>query len=771
MKNARALLSYDQVEPLFLREMRSERARAKFKALSFLSEEEEKKERSDMLDAEALLNRIDLPLEVSFDLTGYAERAYKGGELTPEELYRCKNESDNREKICKAFSSEDLPHNGLLLLARGLPELLPLGKAIDRAVGADLKVKDKASGKLYAIRMSLRGIDGEMKAALEKERLAKAEYLSSPLPSMRNGKMVLAVKNAYKSKVSGAILASSASGETIFVEPMALLALEDKRERLLHDEKEEVERILRELSGLVAFFSTPLLDVNEGIARLDFAFGKVRYMNRVKGSIPEVKKGKELRLKKARHPLLFEKAVPNDFSLSAAQPILVISGPNAGGKTVALKTVGLLSYMARLGLPIPAEEGSIVPMYREIAADIGDQQSLEESLSTFSGHLSGLRDAIKDVGPDSLLLLDELGTGTAPKEGEAIAYGVISYLEKRGAEAVVSSHFEGIKALAVSGGEVRNASMAYDEATSSPTYRLRMDVPGESYGLSLAKRYLPPEVVEDAASYLRGEVEDSLEGALRKLTEATSRVEEKEKELALQNEEFRKKEAAFAAERARLQRSSEDVANREKALKKDLLASYEKKIEAIIKALNPNSKLHEAIKAKKDIEALFDDFKAEEPSASPIKSEPLQVGDYCLVESLGLEGRVERAGKRLEIRTSSGALFKVDPSLCSRGRAPKERKEPMNGRLLDDVSSLKSLPLEINLIGMRAAEAESALDNYVDKAILKGFGRVRIIHGFGSGVLRHVVEEYARAHPERVKRFEGAGEKEGMGGATIYYLK
>ena len=212
MKDARALLSYDEVEPLFLREMRSERAKAKFKALSFLSEEEEKKERSDMLDAEALLNRIDLPLEVSFDLAGYVERACKGGELTPEELYRCKNESDNREKIYKAFSSDDLPHNGLLLLARGLPELLPLGKAIDKAIGADLKVKDKASGKLYAIRMSLRGIDGEMKAALEKERLAKAEYLSSPLPSMRNGKMVLAVKNAYKSKVSGAILASSASG-------------------------------------------------------------------------------------------------------------------------------------------------------------------------------------------------------------------------------------------------------------------------------------------------------------------------------------------------------------------------------------------------------------------------------------------------------------------------------------------------------------------------------------------------------------------------------
>ncbi len=771
MKSARELLSYSEVEPLFLREMRSERARDLFKALSFLGPEEMSKAREDMLAAEALLNRVDLPIEVSFDLRSYVERSLKGGELSPEELYRCKNESDNREKIARAFEGKDLPENGLLSLARGLPELLPLGRAIEKAVGPDLKVKDKASGKLYAVRMALRGIDGEMKAALEKERLLKAEYLSSPLPSIRNGKMVLAVKSAYRSKVSGAILASSASGETLFVEPMALLALEEKRERLRGEEKEEVARILKELSSFVASFSEPLLAVNAGVARLDFSFGKVRYMKRVKGSIPLVKEGKELRLKKARHPLLFEKAVPNDFSLSASQPILVISGPNAGGKTVALKTVGLLSYMARLGLPIPAEEGSLVPMYSNIAADIGDQQSLEESLSTFSGHLSSLSKAIKDAGPSSLLLLDELGTGTAPKEGEAIAYGVISYLGKKGAEAVVSSHFEGIKALAVSGGSVRNASMAYEEATSSPTYRLRMDIPGESYGLSLARRYLPREVVEEASSYLQGEVEDSLEGALRKLSEATSRVEEKERELAAKDEEFRKKEAAFAAEKARLRRLEEDVATREKALKKDLLSSYEKKIEAIIKGLGSHSKLHEAIRAKKEMEALFEEKGADESLEPAPRSEPLRPSDYCLVDSLGLEGRVERVGKAIEIRTSSGALFKVDPSLCKKGAAPKGGREEVNGRFFDEVTSLKSLPLELNLIGMRASEAESALESYVDKAVLKGFGRVRIIHGFGGGTLRRLVEDYARAHPDLVKRFEGAGEKEGMGGATIYYLK
>ena len=685
MKNARELLSYDEVEPLFLREMRSEKAKSAFKSLSFLSLEEARRERSEMTMAADIMRHIDLPLEVSFDLSSYVERANKGGSLTSEELYRVKVECDNRDKIVKAFLGEELPRNAILELGRNLPELSYLSKAIDRAIGADLKIKDRASGKLYAVRMSLRGIDGEMKQALEKELRTKAEFLSSPLPSLRNGKMVLAVKNAYKSKVGGAIIASSSSGETVFVEPYSLLALEEKKERLLREEKEECDRILLELSGTVSSFAEPLTKANSDIGRLDFLFAKVRYMNRVKGSIPEVGEGKELRLIKARHPLLFEKAVPNDFELSAERPILVISGPNAGGKTVALKTVGLLSYMARLGLPIPAEEGSLVPLYSSIGADIGDQQSLEESLSTFSGHLSGLRDAIKDVGPSTLLLLDELGTGTAPKEGEAIAYGVIVYLEKKGAEAVVSSHFEGIKALAVSGGKVRNASMAYDEKDSRPTYRLRMDIPGESYGLSLAKRFLPAE--------------------------------------------------------------------------------------AIIHALSGSSKLHEAIKAKKDLDFLFEE--KEEPSAalSERKKEPLKVGDYAKVPSMGLEGRVESLGRNVAIRTSSGALFKVASSLAEKAVAPVSKKEPMSGRLLDEDSFRESVPLELNLIGMRAAEAESALDLYVDKVTLKGFSRVRIIHGFGGGTLRRVVLDYAKAHPDRVKRVEAAGESEGMGGATIFYLK
>ena len=771
MKNARELLSYDEVEPLFLREMRSEKAKSAFKSLSFLSLEEARRERSEMGMAADIMRHIDLPLEVSFDLSSYVERANKGGSLTSEELYRVKVECDNRDKIVKAFLGEELPHNAILELGRNLPELSYLSKAIDRAIGADIKIKDRASGKLYAVRMSLRGIDGEMKQALEKELRTKAEFLSSPLPSLRNGKMVLAVKNAYKSKVGGAILASSSSGETVFVEPYSLLALEEKKERLLREEKEECDRILLELSGTVASFAEPLTKANSDIGRLDFLFAKVRYMNRVKGSIPEVGEGKELRLIKARHPLLFEKAVPNDFELSAERPILVISGPNAGGKTVALKTVGLLSYMARLGLPIPAEEGSSVPLYSSIGADIGDQQSLEESLSTFSGHLSGLRDAIRDVGPSTLLLLDELGTGTAPKEGEAIAYGVIVYLEKKGAEAVVSSHFEGIKALAVSGGKVRNASMAYDEKDSRPTYRLRMDIPGESYGLSLAKRFLPAEAIEAAESYLHGEVEDSLEGALRRLSEASERVEGKEKSLALEEDAVRRKEAEVAALRASLRREKDSLEEREKALRKELRESYEKKAEAIIHALSGNSKLHEAIRAKKDLDFLFEEKEEPATALSERKKEPLKVGDYAKVPSMGLEGRVESLGRNVAIRTSSGALFKVASSLAEKAVAPVSKKEPMSGRLLDEDSFRESVPLELNLIGMRAAEAESALDLYVDKATLKGFSRVRIIHGFGGGTLRRVVLDYAKAHPDRVKRVEAAGESEGMGGATIFYLK
>ncbi len=767
MQSVRELLAYGDVESSFLREMRSERAKESFSSLSFLSGTELEEERTVMLEAAEAARIIDLPIEVSFDLRGELERLEKGGRLSVDELYRFLVEANGRERVVASFSSGELPNNGVVLLARGLPELLPLRNALEKAIADDVSIKDKASPALYAIRRALRGLDGEMKEALNAELNAKAVYLSSPLPSIRDGKSVLAVKTAYRSKVPGAILATSASGETIFVEPLPLLRLEEKKRRLESEEKEEIEKILAFLSDFAASYARPLSEVNEKIARLDFLFAKIRWMNRFRGSIPEVR-GSSLLLKGAVHPLLGGKAVPNDFELSEERPILVISGPNAGGKTVALKTVGLLSYMARLGLPITAMEGSRVPLYSAIGADIGDQQSIEESLSTFSGHLLGVESALEMASSTSLLLLDELGTGTSPREGEAIAYGVISYLLEKGSQAVVSSHFEGIKALAVSGGKVRNASMAYDEERGMATYRLRMDVPGESYGLFLARRYLPEAALEKAEDYLSGQVADSLEGALASLGEATARLEKREEELAREIGEFREKEAALAVEREKARKKEVEATRLLKEGKKELLESYEAKMKKIISSLSPSGKLHEAIAAKKEIEDLFEGEKEEK---EPLDGEAPEVGDYCEVPSLSLEGRLEAAGKYLCIRAGSGALFKVAPGLARKIDPPKEGRPPLSGRFLDENSLRESLPLELNLIGMRAAEAESSLDEYVDRAILRGYGRVRIIHGFGGGTLRRVVREYAESHPDRVKRLEAAGEKEGMGGATIYYLK
>lgn len=767
MKDVRELLSYEEVEALFLSRFRSERAKETMKSLSFLSLNELETERKRVYEAADILRFSPHPFEVSFDLRAYLERVERGGNLLPEELYRVLNECRNRNRISEAFSNQELKEGELVDLGRNLPVLESLEREIAKAIATDLSIKDKASSTLYSIRTSLRGIDGEMKRALEKEASGKGEYLSSPLPTIRNGKMVLAVKSVYRSKVSGAVIASSSSGETIFVEPLALLRLDEKRTRLLNEEKEEIERILAYLSGLVASFKEPLSIVNEATALIDFELGKASYMDFSRGSMAVVSEDKELLLLKARHPLLFEKAVSNDFELSEKRPILVISGPNAGGKTVALKVVGLLSYMARLGLPIPAEEGSKIPFYQEIAADIGDQQSLEESLSTFSGHLSSLRDALSKAGPKSLLLLDELGTGTAPKEGEAIAYGVISYLIENGTEAVVSSHFEGIKALAVSGGGVRNASMAYDEEKGLPTYRLRMDIPGESYGLSLAARYLPKVAVEKAGLYFEGQVEDSLEGALRRLEEATSNLERKQEEAEREISRLQDREKELSRKEASYRRRLEEVEEREKRSKEEFLSVYEEKAKELIDRAS-GGKLHEAIRAKKDIEDLFEDENREKEAGF---AEEIAIGDYVKCPSLGVEGKVESLGRKIGIRTSGGALFRLEKSTLTKVDRPRENLKPMSGTRLDESTLMGSLPLEINLIGMRAAEAEEALASYIDKATLKGFSRVRIIHGFGGGTLRKVVRDFAASHPKLVKSFEAAGETEGMGGATIFYLK
>ncbi|MBR6056347.1 MAG: hypothetical protein IKP56_04030, partial [Bacilli bacterium] len=456
---------------------------------------------SEMMD---ILDRFgNLPITVSSDLSKAIDLAKKGGVLGITELERVASDILLQEALRHYFKQVD--SSPLLLeYVSHFPDISSLEKSIHKVIAPDLTIFDNASPKLSTVRHAMRRLENEMKKKLNSILEANKEWLSDYTLTLKNGHYVLPVANSYKSKVKGIVQDVSNSGGTTFIEPEILVEMNNKMVELQNDEREEIHRLLMELTGEVLSREEEVLSSNQMIAYLDFLMAKGNYAHENDAHIATLSKKSVVDMMNARHPLLDrKKVVPNDFLLDEKTSLIVISGPNAGGKTVALKTIGLLVMMNQCGLALPCDQGAELGFFRHIYVDIGDSQSLSDNLSTFSGHMKNLSEILSNVGGKDLVLLDELGTGTSPKEGEAIAYSVISYLLEKHAITLVSSHFEGLKAYALSHPEVTNASMMFDEQTLTPTYKLKMGLPGESYGLVVAKRFgVPEEILTKASSYL-----------------------------------------------------------------------------------------------------------------------------------------------------------------------------------------------------------------------------------------------------------------------------
>lgn len=718
-----------------------------------------------------LLLRYDrLPIEVSSDLEKPLDLARKGGTLMPVDLERVANDIFTLEAVKRFLSkTEGLPL--LTAYASALPSLPYLEKTIHKVIAPDMSIYDGASPKLRGIRAAKRKLEERMKKRLGEIVSLNRDFLSDETLSMKNGHYVLPVSNAYKRKVKGIVQDVSGSGETTFIEPEVIVELNNEMMELENEERTEVLRLLKELSSSVGAHQEELSSVNKGLGFLDALEAKIHYKETTKGTIPTRVKEASIEFLEARHPLLDPKTVvPNDFHLEEKSRMVILSGPNAGGKTVALKTLGLLLLMAESGFPIPARDGATFSYFPYLYLDIGDNQSLSDNLSTFSAHMKALSEILLSVDGKSLVLLDELGTGTSPKEGEALAIAILHYLLKKHCFVMVSSHFEALKAFALSEEGVTNASMLFDKERLLPTYKMQMGLPGESYGLALAERYhLPEEVLGEAKKRL-DEAEDlSVSDAIKKLSDAT-------KENLDLKEELLKEKAALAAKESALESREKALALKETRFndalnleKKKLLSEYEEKLQEIYKsALDGEGKLHTVIKAKKSLHDLEDDGPSPETFFGP-----LQEGDYVRIPSLFVEGKLtELKGEKATVTTPEGLVIHSKRSLLERIQKPERKKAEtkVTGLSLDNVASRKSVPLECNLIGLHYEEAKLALEKYLDDALLRRYSRVRIIHGWGSGVLRKMVWDYAKAHPEIVSSIEGASGEEGGGGASILYL-
>ena len=718
----------------------------------------------------SLLNRFGrIPMDVSSDLSNYVILAKKGGTLNIEELERVAHDCYQGKSIRQYFKSV----TGSPLLTEyvsSLPNLDFLDEDIHRIIAPDMSIFDNASPKLKGIRMAMKRLENEMKKKLGFIVSQNKDFLSDTTLTLKNGHYVLPVANAYKNKVKGIVQDISGSGGTTFIEPEVLVSLNNKMLELKNDEHEEIHRLLTELSKEVAGSGEAILQANRMIGYLDFLQSKSLYAEEIGGHIAHFSKEPLIDLHNARHPLIDKaKVVANDFSLNENNHLIVISGPNAGGKTVALKTLGLLVTMSQSGLAIPANEGPSLSYFKHIYVDIGDSQSLSDNLSTFSGHMHNLSSILLSVGGKDLVLLDEVGTGTSPKEGEAIAYAVTEFLLKKHAFTMISSHFEGLKAYALSTNGIMNASMLFDEENLLPTYKLRMGLPGESYGLVVAKRFgIPSEILKDAETYLNGHENLSVSEAIKKLAEVTRKVEEEKEKALIQEKELSKKLLEVEKREAILAKREKNYLSDIEEKKNKMLQEYSEQMAEILKSVQREDvKLHEVISARHKLDNLIEVAEDEHYSSD------VKVGDYVNIPSVYSSGRVsEVSGNKITVITKEGLSFHTKKDKVVIVSAPKEEKIQETSALkLDSLGLAKSTPLELNLIGQHVDEARLNLDKYLDDCRIKGLKRVRIIHGWGSGALRRLVQEYASSHKSFISSYEGADGAEGGGGATILHLK
>lgn len=750
---------------------RSELARNKIRSLRMLTNKKEVEKALIYLDEmlSLIIRHGNLPITSSLDLSKYISTALKGGVLSPIELDNIANDISIAKSIYDYFKVvEKSMYPSLIELSSKLFDISTLEIEIRKVIAPNLDIKDDASSLLKKIRANIRELENEVRRSTQPLIRKYSEYLSEQTVSIRNDHFVLLVLSQYKGKVDGIIHDISDSGQTTFIEPIELVSLSNKICSFKAMEKEEISRLLRYLSELVVKSSNEINSNNKLIAELDFISAKAIYGNSINGQVAKLNDEQVIEISNARHPLIDkEKVIANDFKLDKNQRIIIISGPNAGGKTVALKTLGLMVMMNQMGLALPTSIPANLGYFPRIYADIGDNQSLSDNLSTFAAHVSNLSTITHFVTKDDLVLLDELGTGTSPNEGEAIALATTSYLLSKKCFALISSHFEAMKEYAYKKENVINAMMVFDEKNLLPTYQLKLGYPGRSYGLEMAKRYhLHEDVINEAKINLKknktrnvNDVIDKLNKVLRENEQINIDLKNKERILAGKQKDLAYKEKTLLNKKENL---LEEV-NKEK---EKMILDTQKQLDEILKSVNkPNVKAHEVIKSKSDLKKLNEQIEEEINL-----DEDINVNDYVKVVDLDIVGKViSIKSNKVELLTSDG--LKVKSSVDKLCKTIKPSETHILKSNVDELIKIKTdVKLELNLIGEHVDEALIKLSKYLDNARVRNYKEVRIIHGMGSGALRSAIHSYL-AKQDFVEEYHYGGPYDGSTGATIVKLK
>ena len=661
---------------------------------------------------------------------------------------RAKNVRDKYKTIWNLFSDVE--------------EVREIENFISEAINDEGILKDDASIGLRDVRRQKQNINANIKEKFDELISNKntQNAIQERIVTQRNDRYVIAVKTDFKGLVKGIEHDRSATGSTVYIEPLNVVSLNNKLREYEAREREEIRKILLRITEIIKTKKEEILEIKEILERLDFIDAKTTYSVNKKCIVPKIINKEYLKLVEARHPLIDENTVvPINFELGNPENIMLITGPNTGGKTVTLKVAGLLTIMALSGIPIPANEKTEVGYFHNVLADIGDEQSLEQNLSSFSGHVSKIKDIIEHASSKSLVLMDELGSGTDPMEGAAFAMAIIDYLNKKHVTSIITTHYSEVKAYAFNTTGIKSASMEFNVETLSPTYKLLEGIPGESNALIIARKYgISEEIIENAKSYI-SEDNQRVEEMLKSIKEKNDKLEMMHAQLEATRTELDKQKNIYEQKMVKLENEKNEIIKRAYEEADNYLKNMQAKAKNLIDKINSEeSKKEDAKNAQRSLNMLRESFITDKKKNVKEKKIITQNVDFAIGEEV-LVKTMNQNGKILKIMVvSTDDIVKIQK---------KKTNKFKNFASLKRTSQVRG---EIDLRGMNADEAIAELETYMDRAMLTGYHEIYIIHGKGTMVLRKKIHEYLRTS-KYVAEFKDANQNEGGVGCTVVTLK
>ena len=674
---------------------------------------------------------------------------------------RAKNVRDKYRTIWNLFSDVE--------------EVKDIENFISEAINDEGVLKDEASIGLRDVRRQKQNINANIKEKFDELISNKStQNAIQEIITQRNDRYVIAVKTDFKGLIKGIEHDRSATGSTVYIEPLNVVSLNNKLREYEAREREEIRKILLRITELVKTKKEEILEIKEILERLDFIDAKTTYSVNKKCIVPKIINKEYLKLVEARHPLIDENTVvPINFELGNPENIMLITGPNTGGKTVTLKVAGLLTIMALSGIPIPANEKTEIGYFHNVLADIGDEQSLEQNLSSFSGHVSKIKDIIENANSKSLVLMDELGSGTDPMEGAAFAMAIIDYLNKKHVTSIITTHYSEVKAYAFNTTGIKSASMEFDVETLSPTYKLLEGIPGESNALIIARKYgISEEVIENAKSYI-SEDNQRVEEMLKSIKEKNDELETMQAQLEATRTELDKQKSIYEQNMIKLENEKNEIIKRAYEEADNYLKNMQAKAKNLIDKINSEeSKKEDAKNAQRSLNMLRESFITDKKKNVKEKKVVTQnvdfaVGEEVLVKTMNQNGKILKIMPNNRIQVQTGILKLVVSTDDIVKIQKKKTNKFKNFASLKRTSQVRG---EIDLRGMNADEAIAELETYMDRAMLTGYHEIYIIHGKGTMVLRKKIHEYLRTS-KYVTEFKDANQNEGGIGCTVVTLK